>query len=52
MVVACVTVHGHAEIITSPIEDLGIPGAVVRDGGGIRGFMAAGSPDCVLWWDL
>lgn len=52
MVVAYVTVHGCTGIITSPIEDLGIPWAALKDRGGRVGFMAAGCPDSVLWGSL
>lgn len=48
MVVACVTVHDRAGIIASPTKDLGIPGAVLKDRGDRRSFMAAGYPDSEL----
>lgn len=49
MVVAYVTVHGWAGIIASPTKDLGISWAILKDGGGRGGFMAAGCPDSELF---
>lgn len=46
MVVAYVTVHGCAGITESPVEDLGIPWAALKDRGG--GFVATESSDSVL----
>lgn len=50
VVVAYVTVHGCAGITESPVEDLGIPWAVLKDRGG--GFVATESSDSVLWWGV
>lgn len=54
VVVACVTVHGRAGVVTSPTEHRCAPGAAVGEGrvrggreGGAGGFMAARGPDSV-----